>query len=68
MSGLGFAIGLAWDITVWFFIASVITAPFVALVRKCRARGKRMFVDLPATRLGPPPADRPHVDHRWDAM
>jgi hypothetical protein len=61
-------LGYAWDAAAWFFLLSVASAPFVALVVKCKARGKRKFVDLPMQRLGPPPT-RPHVvDHRWDAM
>ncbi len=62
------AIGIAWTVVAWFFLLSVAAAPFVVLVRKARARGKRLFVDVPNKRLGPPP-DRPvQIDHRWDAM
>jgi hypothetical protein len=59
-------LGLAWDLAAWFLITSVIAAPLVALVRKCKARGKRLFRDLPAQRLeGLHPDTR--IDHRWDA-
>lgn len=52
-----------WEIGAATFIVLVILT-----VRKARARGKRLFRDLPAQRLGPPPARPPVVDHRWDAM
>ena len=68
MDTLGFAFGLIWDISAWFFIASVVAAPVVVVVRKARARGKRLFVDEPLKRLGPPPVNAPQIDHRWDAM
>lgn len=52
----------------WELIAVSFLALVVLTIRKARARGKRLFVDLPAKRLGPPPAKPPYVDHRWDAM
>lgn len=65
---VGSAVGLIWDIAAWFLIVSVVAAPFVALVRRCRARSKRLFVDLPAKRLGPPPVHAKQIDHRWDSL
>lgn len=62
----GQVVGGAWVALAWAFIIATFFGGF--LVRKARARGKRLFVDLPMKRLGPPPATRPHVDHRWDAM
>lgn len=61
-------LGIAWNIAAGWFLVSVIAAPFFLVIRKARARGKRLFVDLPAERLGPPPVHASHVDHRWDAM
>ena len=53
-------------------VYEVVAVGFIVLViltvRKARARGKRLFVDEPAKRLGPPPAHTPEIDHRWDAM
>lgn len=64
MSGLAGQVAAAvWQISALAFLALVIVS-----IRKARARGKRLFVDLPAERLGPPPTHPPVVDHRWDAM
>lgn len=60
---IGQFIAALWEIGAATFIVLVILT-----VRKARARGKRLFVDLPAARLGPPPKRPPVVDHRWDAM
>jgi len=60
---LGQVVAVLWElIAVSFLVLVVLT------IRKARARGKRLFVDLPAKRLGPPPTKPPYVDHRWDAM
>ena len=61
------AIGIAWNVAAIFFLLSAAAAPFVVLVRKARARGKRLFRDEPLKRLrGLHPDAR--EDHRWDAM
>lgn len=50
-----------------FIVLPLVLVGGQSLIMRARARGKRLFVDLPAKRLGPPrPA--PKVDHRWDAM
>jgi hypothetical protein len=60
---LGQLAAMLWElIAVSFLVLVALT------IRKARARGKRLFVDLPAKRLGPPPAKPPYVDHRWDVM
>lgn len=56
---------IGWVALAWMLIAAVFGG---WIIRKARARSKRLFVDLPMKRLGPPPAKRPYVDHRWDAM
>lgn len=53
---------------VWELGAATLIVLVILTIRKARARGKRLFVDLPAKRLGPPPEQEPYVDHRWDAM
>ena len=64
MSGLaGQVVAVVWEISAVAFLVLVILT-----IRKARARGKRLFVDLPAKRLGPPPTHPPVVDHRWDAL
>lgn len=63
MTLLGQIAAVLWELAAASFIVLVILG-----VRKARARGKRLFVDGPAKRLGPPPAHPPVVDHRWDAM
>lgn len=60
---LGQVAAVLWELAALAFLALV-----VFTVRKARARGKRLFVDLPNQRLGPPPAHTPEIDHRWDAM
>ncbi len=60
---IGQIAAVAWIALSWLFLAAVVWT-----VRKARARGKRLFRDLPNQRLGPPP-DRPvQIDHRWDAL
>ena len=51
MSAIGNAIGLAWTIAAWWFIASVFGAPVFLAIRKARARGKRLFADEPTARV-----------------
>lgn len=59
-------LGYAWDLAAWGFLLSVASASLIGLVRKARARGKRLFVDLPMQRLqGMHPDTR--IDHRWDS-
>lgn len=59
----GRLIQIAWELGAVTFLALVVLA-----IRKARARGKRLFVDLPMKRLGPPPDQQPQIDHRWDAL
>lgn len=59
----GRLIQIAWEIGAVAFLAAVVLG-----IRKARARGKRLFVDLPMERLGPPPSRQPQIDHRWDAL
>jgi hypothetical protein len=59
-------VGIGWLMVAWAFI--IATCGGGLLIRKARARGKRLFVDLPMKRLGPPPTTHPNVDHRWDAL
>jgi hypothetical protein len=58
-------LGYAWDAAAWFFLLSVASTPFVALVVKCKARGKRKFADEPLARVR---ALRPTADHSQDAL
>jgi hypothetical protein len=59
-------LGYAWDLAAWGFLLSVASASLIGLVRKARARSKRLFRDLPMQRLqGMHPDTR--IDHRWDA-
>lgn len=62
----GQVVGGAWVALSWALIVAAFGGTL--LVRKARARSKRLFVDLPLKRLGPPPTTQPHIDHRWDAM
>lgn len=57
---------LFWDLLAWGFLASVIAAPFVALIQKARARGKRIFVDEPTARVRALHQDTTN-SHIWDA-
>ena len=52
MSGqLGQYLGLAWTIAAWWFLLSVVSAPFFLLIRAARARGKRKFATEPKKRV-----------------
>lgn len=44
-------LGYAWDAAAWFFILSVVSAGVIRLIRKARARGKRLFADEPTARV-----------------
>lgn len=59
--------GLIWDACVWLFLLSFVAAPFVALVQRCRARGRRLFRDLPNERLRGLHQDTTHT-HEMDAL
>ena len=59
--------GLIWDICVWLFLASFVLAPFVALVQRDRARGRRLFRDQPNEVLRQLHPDT-RLDHRQDAI
>ena len=59
--------GFIWDLLVWLFLLSIASASLIGLVRKARARGRRLFRDLPMQRLqGLHPDTR--IDHRQDAL
>ena len=60
-------LGIAWNIVAIWFLLSVFCAPFFLVIRQARARGRRLFVELPAERLGPKPPEH-YIDHRWDAL
>ena len=59
--------GLIWDICVWLFLASFVAAPFVALVQRARARGRRLFRDQPNEVLRQLHPDT-RMDHSQDAL
>jgi len=64
---IGRLAGLAWDAVAIFFLLSVASASLIGLVRKARARGRRLLRDLPMQRLqGMHPDTR--IDHRQDAL
>jgi len=44
-------LGYAWDLAAWFFLLSVASASLIGLVRKARARGRRLFRDEPLARV-----------------
>jgi hypothetical protein len=66
MNAIGNAIGLAWTIAAWWFIASVFAAPVFLAIRKARARGKRLFADEPTARVRALKSNTTN-DHIWDA-
>ena len=59
----GSVLAALWELAAVAFLVLVILG-----VRKAKARSQRLFVDLPAKRLGSPPKHPPVVDHRWDAL
>lgn len=65
LSALGNIIGLAWTLAAWFLIVSAFAAPLVALVVKCKARGKRKFATEPTERVR---ALHAVADHTQDAL
>lgn len=67
LSTLGIIIGLAWTLAAWFLILSAFAAPLVALVVKCKARGKRKFRDEPLARVYALHQDTTHA-HEMDAL
>ena len=66
MSGVFRAIQIAWQFAAFFLLASVVAAPFVTLVQRARARGRRIFRDQPNEVLRQLHPDT-RLDHRWDA-
>lgn len=60
-------LGYAWTAAAWFLILSAFTAPLVALVVKCRARGKRKFALEPTARVRALRPDTSHL-HEMDAL
>jgi hypothetical protein len=59
-------LGYIWDAGAWFFLLSIVSAGVIQLVRKCKARGRRLFVDEPNAVLRSLHPDT-RIDHRWDA-
>lgn len=59
-------LGYAWTFAAWWFLASVAAAPVFLLVRRLRARSKRLFVERPNAVLATLKADTTN-DHIWDA-
>jgi hypothetical protein len=59
-------LGIAWNIAAIWFLLSVVSAPFFLVIRKSRARGRRLFRDLPNERIDhlKPVTDNSHI---WDA-
>ena len=66
MNGVFRAIQFAWQLAAFFLLASVVAAPFVALVQRARARGRRLFRDVPLARVRGLHEDT-RMDHRFDA-
>lgn len=60
-------LGYAWDAASWFFILSVVSAGVIQLIRKARARGKRLFADEPTARVKALHQDVTHL-HEMDAL
>lgn len=58
-------LGYAWDAVAIWFVLSVASAPVFLLVRKARARSRRLFVDGPTGRIKALSADT-RIDHKWD--
>ncbi len=44
-------LGYAWNVVAIFFVLSVASASLIGLVRKARARGRRLFRDEPLARV-----------------
>lgn len=59
-------LGYAWTFAAWWFLASVAAAPVFLLVRRLRARSKRLFVDQPTARVRALHQDTTN-DHIYDA-
>ena len=66
MNGVFRAIQFAWQLAAFFLLASVVAAPFVALVQRARARGRRLFRDVPLARVRGLHQDETN-SHIWDA-
>lgn len=58
-------IGYLWTAASWWFLASVISAPFFLAIRKARARSKRLYVTEPTNRVR---ALHAVADHTQDAL
>lgn len=50
-----------------FVVVPLLLVGIPGLVMRARARGRRLFRDLPAKRLGPR-RHVPEIDHRWDVV
>ena len=60
-------LGIAWNIAAIWFLLSVVSAPFFVIIRSARARGRRLFRDLPNERIDHL-ATAPVLDHSQDAL
>lgn len=60
-------IQILWEAAALFLIASIISAPVIVVVRKARARGKRLFADQPDQRARSLHQDTTHL-HETDVF
>ncbi len=60
-------LGYAWDVAAWFFLLSAASASLIGLVRKARARGRRLFRDEPLARVHALKSNASHA-YEQDAM
>ena len=60
-------LGYAWDLAAWFFLLSVASASLIGLVRKARARGRRLFATEPTARVRALKSNTSHA-YEQDAM
>lgn len=58
-------VGYFWTAAAWWFLTSVVSAPLFLLVRRLRARSKRLFVTGPTERVK---ALHVVADHSQDAI
>ncbi len=59
--------GFIWDLLVWLFLLSIASASLIGLVRKARARGRRLFRDEPLARVHALKSNASHA-YEQDAM
>lgn len=59
-------IGYFWTAAAWWFIASVVSAPVFLVIRKARARSKRLFATEPTERVRALHAVADHTQDAWN--